>query len=534
MLAPDVFAATVPQRWRAEDQQRYLQRSFATRPAASGLSNLRSQYSAALITLLVVCGVVLLIACMNVANLLLARAAVREREIAVRVALGSGRSRLVRQLLTESVLLALLGAALGVLFANWGSKLLVGLLSGSSSQVFLDLAIDRRVLAFTIAVAVATGLLFGLAPAWRLSRVQPHAAMKGRGVAEGHSRINLGKILVTLQVALSLVLIAGAGLMRSTFRNLVSLDPGFEREHVLLASLDLRNGHYPEEKRAAVYRDILERLRAIPGVRQASSSMMTPVGRSMWNQEITVDGYTASSRDDAAVFFNRVSDGYFETLHTPLLAGRDFDNHDGVGAGLVAIVNQKMAEKFFAGRAPLGGHFRMHEGPTLGPPIEIIGVVKDAKYQTLREQTPPTAYVPAAQEEKPRLSANFELLATGPPSALIPDVKAAVAEVNPDVTLTFRTLEAQVSESLSLERLLATLSGFFGGLALLLATIGLYGVMSYNVARRRSEIGIRMALGARRGRLLGMVLGEVGLAQTQYILDEMHGGYAAIACARAN
>jgi predicted permease len=360
-------------------------------------------------------------------------------------------------------------------------------------------------------VAVATGLLFGLAPAWRLSRIQPNAAMKGRGVAEGHSRINLGKVLVTLQVSLSLVLVAGAGLMLGTFRNLVSLDPGFEREHVLLASMDLRNGHYPEEKRASVYREILDRLRAIPGVRQASSSMITPVGRIMWNQEITVDGYTASSRDDAAVFLNRVSDGYFETLHTPVLAGRDFNDHDGVGAGLVAIINQTMAEKFFSGPAPLGAHFRLQEADTLGPPIEIVGIVKDAKYQTLREQTLPTAYVPAAQEEKPHLSASFELLAAGPPSGLIPAVKKTVEEVNRDISLNFRTLESQVAESVSLERLLASLSGFFGGLALLLATIGLYGVMSYNVARRRSEIGIRMALGAQRARLLRMVLGEAGL-----------------------
>src|SRR5262249_13049123 len=220
VLAPEIFASTVPQRWRAEDQQRYLSYYFSVGQAASGQSPLRRQYGRALITLLIVCGVVLLIACINVANLLLARAAVRSREIAVRAALGSGRGRLVRQLLTESVLLALLGAALGGLFAQWGSRLLVRLLSSSRSQVFLDLAIDRRVLAFTTAVAVATGLLFGLAPAWRLSRVQPLAAMRGRGVAEGHSRFNLGKVLVTGQVALSLVLVAGAGLMLGTFRNL--------------------------------------------------------------------------------------------------------------------------------------------------------------------------------------------------------------------------------------------------------------------------------------------------------------------------
>jgi len=309
----------------------------------------------------------------------------------------------------------------------------------------------------------------------------------------------------------SLVLVAGAGLMLGTFRNLAVLDPGFEPDHVLLVRLDARNGHYPKEKRSAVYREILGRLRAIPGVSQASSSMVTPVGHMMWNDEIIVDGYTASSRDDATVFFNRISEGYFETLRTPLLAGRDFNNNDTFGSQTVAIINQTMATKFFAGASPLGAHFRVHEGETPGPPIEIVGVVRDAKYQTLREQTLATAYVPARQEETPGLSLNYELLAAGPPSSLVPAVKAAIGEINPDVTLNFATLEAQVAESLSLERMLATLSGFFGGLALLLAMIGLYGVMAYSVERRRSEIGIRMALGAQRGRLLRMVLGEVGL-----------------------
>jgi predicted permease len=511
VLAPDIFSATVPQQRRAGDQQRYLSTYFSVTPAANGQSFLRRQYGPALITLLIICGVVLLIACINVANLLLARAAAREREIAVRVGLGAGRGRLVRQLLTESVLLALIGAALGVLFAQWGSRLLVGLLSTGRNQVFLDLAIDRRVLGFAVAVGVATGLLFGLAPAWRLSRVSPVSAMKTRGIAESHSRLNLGKILVTAQVGLSLVLLAAAGLMLGTFRNLSVLDPGFERDHVLLVSLDARNGHYPEERRVAVYREIVDHLRAIPGVRQASSSLVTPVSRIMWNPEIVVDGFVPSSRDDATVFLNRVSDGYFEALRTPFLAGRDFNSGDRVGAQQVAIINQTMAAKFFPGTNPIGGHFRIQEGETPGPAMEIVAVVKDAKYQSLREQTLPTAYVPLGQEEKPGLSMNFELLATGQPSALVPAVTSAIAEINPEVTLNFKTLEAQVSESLSLERLLATLSSFFGGLALLLAVIGLYGVMSFSVARRRSEIGIRMALGAQRVKLLRIVLGEVGL-----------------------
>jgi predicted permease len=306
-------------------------------------------------------------------------------------------------------------------------------------------------------------------------------------------------------------LLAAAGLMLGTFRNLSVLDPGFERDHVLLVRLDARNGHYPVERRVGLYQEILDHLRAIPGARQASSSAVTPVGHIMWNEEIIVDGFVPSSRDDATVFFNRVSEGYFEALRTPFLAGRDFNNGDRVGSKPVAIINQTMAEKFFRGTNPIGAQFRIQDDATLGPAIEIVAVVKDAKYQKLREQTLPTAYVPLAQEDKPGLSMNFELLATGQPSALVPAVTSAMAEINPEVTLNFTTLEAQVSESLNLERLLATLSSFFGALALLLAVIGLYGVMSYNVARRRSEIGIRMALGAQRIKLLLMVLSEVGL-----------------------
>jgi putative ABC transport system permease protein len=512
-LAPDVMKVTLPPRWRAEDQQSYLRRTFDTQPAANGLSFLRRQYRPALIALMVMVGVVLLIACANVANLLLARATVRRREVAIRLALGCGRGRLIRQLLTESLLLSLAGAALGILFAKWGGQLLVGFLSSSGNQVFLDLAIDARVLAFTVAVALATGVLFGLAPAWRSTQVQPHVAMKAnaRGIAEGHTRFSLVKALVLAQVALSLVLVVGAGLMLGTLRTLATLDPGFQRDHVLLVTADLRPGKYPPARLPSVYREMLDRLRVIPSVRSASSSNLTPIGNSSWNDEIIVDGYTAKSRDDATVYFNQVSPGYFETLGTPLVTGRDFNEHDSPGSAKVAMINETMARKFFASVNPLGRHLRVQNGKTIGPPLEIVGVVKDAKYRSLREEILPTAYLPMSQDSEPDVFVNFELQASGPAAALIPGVKEAIGQVNRDVTLGFVTLATQVGESLNRERLLATLSGFFGGLALLLAAIGLYGVMSYNVSRRRSEIGIRMALGAGQSTVLRMVLGEVAL-----------------------
>jgi putative ABC transport system permease protein len=512
-LAPQVFEATTPPNYKADQQERYRKTSFDVQAAANGLSNIRRQYQQALMVLMAIVGVVLLIACANVANLLLARSEARQREIAIRMALGSGRGRLMRQLLTESLVLSLGGASLGVLFAHWGARLLVSFLSSGGNPVFLDLTIDARMLVFTIGVAVVTGLLFGLAPAWKGTRVDPQSAMKanGRGVIEG-SRFSIGKALVVVQVALSLVLVTGAGLMLSTFFRLEKLDAGFDREHILLASVDLRNGHYPEERRGAAFEEMLSRLRALPGVRSVSASDLTPISGSFWNEDLEIEGYTSKGKEDTLVYFNEVSDHFFDTMGTALIAGRDFNVHDTPKSKKVALVNQTVARRYFAGQNPIGKRFRAEEGRKMGEYVEIIGVVKDAKYGTLREETLPTAYTAESQKAKRNSSATFEVrAAAGSPNALINGVKAAIGGVNPDISLQFKTLALQVDESLARERLLATLSGFFGSLALLLAMIGLYGVMSYNVARRRNEIGIRMALGAERAQVLRMVLREVAL-----------------------
>jgi putative ABC transport system permease protein len=511
MLAPLVFEATLPPHWKAEDQQEYRKRSFDTLPAANGLSNIRRQYQQALMVLMAIVGVVLLIACANVANLLLARGAARQKEMAIRLALGSGRGRLMRQLLTESIVLSLAGAALGLLFAQWGARLLVGFLSLGDNKVFLDLTIDWRVLAFTAGVSILTALIFGLAPAWRGTAVNPQAAMKAnaRGVIEG-SKFGIGKALVVGQVALSLVLVVGAGLMLSTFFRLETLDAGFDREHVLLVRVDLRNGNYAPERRGAAMREMLGHLRALPGVQSASVSNMTPVSGGFWNQDLEIEGYASKGRDDTLVYFNEVSDRYFETLRMDFVAGRDFDTHDTPQSPKVAIVNQTMAKKFFAGQSPIGKRYRAEDGNTPGPWTEIVGVVKDSKYGSLREEILPAAFIAASQDATP-MWYQFELRAAGPPAALISGAKSAIAEVNRDVSLQFKPLALQVEESLARERLLATLSGFFGALALALAMIGLYGVMSYNIARRRNEIGIRMALGAKQSRVLRMVLREVAI-----------------------
>jgi predicted permease len=512
ILSPAVYDATVPPRWKAEQQEAYRKNSLSALPAANGLSNIRKQYRQALLVLMAIVAVVLLIACANVANLLLARGAARQKEIAVRIALGSGRGRLVRQLLTESAVLSFSGAVLGIVFAQWGARVLVGFLSSRASQVFLDLSIDWRVLAFTAGVSILTALLFGLAPAWRSSAVNPQSAMKAnaRGVIEG-AKFGMGKSLVVAQVALSLLLVVGAGLMLSTFFRLENLDAGFDREHVLIIDVNVRAAKLAREQRVAELRDMLERLRALPGVRSASASNMTPVSGSFWNEDLEIEGYTAKGRDDTLVYFNAVSDRYFETLGMDLVAGRDFNTHDTAESPKVAIVNQTMAKKYFAGQNPIGKRYRAEEGKEMGPWTEIVGVVRDSKYGSLRENILPSAFVSANQDDDPMFGYDFELRSAGRPSALIPAAKSAIGEVNRDASLQFKTLAVQVEESLARERLLATLSGFFGFLALALATIGLYGVMSYNIARRRNEIGIRMALGAAQSRVLRMVLREVAL-----------------------
>jgi putative ABC transport system permease protein len=508
-LAPEIFKATLPPSLlHADQQEKYLASTFNTAPAAGGVSGVRSQYRLALLTLMVVVGVVLLIACANVANLLLARGAARQREIAIRMALGSGRARLIRQLLTESLLLSFGGAALGVVFAQWGTRLLVGLLSTSRSSVFLNLSVDGRMLAFTAGVATLTGLLFGIAPAWRGTRVQPHTAMKAnsRGVIEG-AGFGLAKMLVMIQVALSVVLVVGAGLMLGTFWKLSSLDTGFDRQNVLLVRLDLGNANYPPERRPAAYQEMLDRVRAIPGVLSASMSGQVPIGRGSWQEEVDIEGYTPKSRGDVSVMYNSVTAGYFDTLRTPMVMGRDFSQYDTPQSPSVAIVNETFARRYYGFANPLGKRFRWRPGSKLSAPVEIVGVVKDAKYASLREKPLPTMFIPETQVD-PRGFANIEIRAN---VDIVPSVKAAIEAVNRDISLQFAMFTAQVEESLVRERLLATLSGFFGGLALLLAIIGLYGVMSYNVARRRNEIGIRMALGAEQSRVLRMVLGEVGV-----------------------
>ena len=514
-IARATFEETIPQHWRAEDQRDYVKRTLRVVPAERGFSGVRGDYSKALVALMAGVVLILLIACANVANLLLSRAEARHRELAIRLAIGAGRGRVLRQLLTESMVLAIAGAVVGLFVARAGTSTLVAMIATGhlSNTVSLDLALNWRTLAFTALVASVTVALCGLYPAWRATRVSAQSAMKAqaRGVVEGHTRFRLGKSLVVAQVALSLVLIVSAGFLVRTLKNLSRLDPGFTPEGVLLAAIDLRRAEIPAEAVSGVQGQILERLRLTPGVIAASISELTPVGGNYWNEELLIDGYTPKSLMGGVTWFNEVSDDYFTTLGTRLLAGRDFGPGDVPGSEKVVIVNDAWARRFFGNQSPLGRHFRIHDNRKIKGPYTIVGLVENSKYSTLRDTAEAIAYLPKSQTAQGNSRAVVEARTRGPATSLIPAVRQALSDVNPRIIVDFQTLSRQLETSLQRERMLAVLSALFGSVALALAVLGLYGVMAYSVARRRQELGVRIALGAVRSRVVRLVLSEVGV-----------------------
>jgi putative ABC transport system permease protein len=507
-IAGPSYEATLPEHYPPEHQAEYLAGTISAVPAAAGASTVRDQYRKALLVLMGLVAVVLLIACANVANLLLARATARRQEIAVRLAIGAGRARIMRQLMTESLLLAMLGALFGVMIAVWASRALVHLISTTSNTVFLELPLDLRLLGFTLLVATAAALVFGVAPAWRAGREDPQNALRAsaRGVVSGHSRFNAGKALVVGQIALSLGMLVAAGLLLGTFRTLWTASPGFDRERVMLVAVDLPDEMDTFERQRAVYGPLLAQLRALPGVESAGTAELTPVGRARWNNLIFVDGHDVAAEPDRLSNMNQVSDGYFATLGTRVLYGREFSAGDIAGATQVAVVNEEFARYFFGVPNVVGRSFRF--GNTDAAPVEIVGVVENTKYQSLREEPQRIGYLAWNQATDRSFLVNFVIRIRGDEPAIREAVVAAAERIEPAVSLRFGSLERQLSDSLARERMLATLSAFFGGLALLLAMIGLYGIMAYTVTRRRGEIGIRIALGSARARVLRMVLGE--------------------------
>jgi putative ABC transport system permease protein len=504
-ISPAIFAATVEPTYIPRSAKQYLKFRLGAFPAATGVSNLREDYETPLWLLLAIAGLVLLIACANLANLMLARATAREREIAVRLAIGASRRRIIRQLLAESLLLAVCGSTLGVLLSQGLSTFLVSLFGDA---VVIDLRADWHVLGFTASLAVGACVLFGLAPAVRATGTTPASVIKtsARGTTGSRESFGLRRALVVVQVALSLVLVVGALLFVRTLQNLMTVDPGFREDGILVTTLDFRQTGVADSNQGALHRDLLERVTRVPGVQSAASVFIPPIsGGGWWNETILVDGVVQRAEPN----LNWISSGFFKTMQTSMVAGRDFDEHDTLSAPPVTIVNESFARVFFGSKSPLGRTFQIETGP--GEPqrgYAVVGLVRDTKYDHVREPFGPIAFFPTRQDPKPGSSDRLVIRSSLPLPTLVAAVKRAVAEANPNILIKFETLASQVEKSLLRERLMATLSGFFGALAGLLATIGLYGVMSYMVARRRSEIGIRMALGADRALVVRLMLRE--------------------------
>ena len=500
--------ATLPELKRM--QAEYLTEPFVLEPASAGRSTLRDRYERPLEALMAVVALVLLIACANIANLLLARATARRHELGVRLALGASKLRLSRQLLAESVVLAAAGAALGLLVARWGSRVLVAQLSTVGNSVSLDMPLDWRVLAFTIGVAAVTVMLFGLAPAVSVSGLSPFEALKeqGRG-ASGERRVSIRHVLVVLQVTLSLMLVVTASLFIRTLSLLTSRNVGFDRQPVLMVSIAVNR---PAERRLEVFDRLREAAATVPGVSNAAISFTMPTGRAGWNTRIVVPPDSPLKGRERASWINAVTPDWFKTYGIRLSAGRDFDSRDRVGSPRVAIVNRAFVSRFLKEGDPIGQQFS-DEGPSgRGEAFQVVGVVEDSIYRSLRAAMEPTMFLPMAQWSKPSGNVSLGIRSAGaPPQSLTRSVSDALVKADPQSALTFFTLASQVDSAMIQERLLARLSTFFGALALLLASLGLYGVTAYSVTRRRGEIGIRMALGANAAAIVRMVLGRVGV-----------------------
>ena len=515
------------------DKEREIRNRPVLLPGSGGYSNLRNRFSKPLIVLLVVVGLVLLIACANVANLLLARAASRQKEIAIRVAIGAGRRRLISQLVTEAVVLSILGGLAGMAFAYWSVKVLLGLLPQGTFPVDLNLSPDLRLLAFSFGVSLLTGLLCGILPALRATRPDVVTALKNDTSAAGTvlsrfglARLDLRKSLVVVQVALSLLLLVGAGLFVRSLENLRNIDPGFLRENVLMVGTGAGNIGYKGQR----IRTFEERLRdaaaRLPGVRVASLAMITPLQGSRWNGDVSIQGYQWKPDEKPYLDMNAVGPGYFETLGIPLLEGRDFTDRDDPavspdprekplppgqsppeppGPPKVAIVNQAMERRFFPNESALGKRFSNSDKFKMEDSFEIVGVVRDTRYFGLKDKVESMIYFPIWRQGAG--DRTLCIRSASDPKHLFEAVRREVRNLDSAIpVLNTITMDQQVNNNVSQERLIATLSGFFGVLALLLAAVGLYGLMAHTATRRTREIGIRMALGAPRTNVLWLIL----------------------------
>ena len=501
--------------YMSEDENKWIAKgnpaAFANAvfvPASRGSGVLRRQYETALKVLMGMVAIVLLIASVNVANLLLVRSAARAKEVAIRMCVGGGRARLIRQFLTESLLLALLGGVLALVVAQWGTAAIMSLFNAAETPLLIDVSPSPRVLAFTAAISLVTGVAFGLVPAFASTRVDLTPALKDVAVTRLSRRWSSSHALVAGQVALGIVVLAVAALLGRTLYNLKSIDAGFTPGNLLLVTLDTNGTPIPEEARVSTFREALDRVKALPGVEKASISRSTPIHTSGNGRALVMPAGASERIEDSGAFTNQISPEYFDTMGIRLLRGRAFTAlDDAESAQHVAVVNESMA-KFWAGdRDPIGMTLAFKGNPE--DQITIVGVVEDTYQMNLREAPPRTVYTTVAKSGQPPSGLTLELRTARNPAAIAAAAREAVRGVNRSIVIRYmRTIDQQINASLVRERVLATLSAGFAFLALTLCAIGLYGVMSYTVTRRSREIGIRMALGAARGRVLRQMLSQ--------------------------
>jgi predicted permease len=503
-ISPGLFAATAPTGYDAEVVKIFKSFKLAAYPAEAGVSMLRDTYDSSLQLLLAITGLVLLIACANLANLMLARANARQREMAIRVALGASRRRMLRQLLIESSLLAFGGAALGVALAQPLSRLLVAALGTSQSSIHLAIVTDWRVLLFAAVVATLTCIVFGTFPAMRGAGADPIATLKSgeRGILGNRQHFFVQRLMVITQIAVSMVLLVGALLFVRSYRNLMTLDPGMRETGITVGFFGLQTLKVKPENEAEFQRQLVEDVRSVPGIQDAATTTNTPLGGGSWGHQVRVGATEGGSR------FTYASPRYFATMGIPLLTGRGFSDADTNHAPLVLIVNQAFIRKFIGAGQPIGQ--LVHVKPEPGYPertYQIIGTIPDTRYSDLREDPPPSAFVPAAQlpvEAQHAWVAMMIASNTGPDA--ITAIRRTIESKYPTMAMQFFDFQQGIRDHLVGERLMAMLSGFFGLLAALLVVVGLYGVLSYFITRRRNEIGIRIALGAKRRQVIALVM----------------------------
>jgi predicted permease len=501
-LSAGVMEATEIQGYGSDTVARYRKFRLTAYPAHNGVSNLRKEYDSALWLLLGMTGLIMLIACANLANLMLARSSAREREIAIRLSLGASRTRLLRQFTSETALLTFIGAAFGIALAQIMIRALVASLSTNSGSIYLALDLNWRILLFASAIATITCIIFGTLPAVRVTRLQPESVMRagGRGLTTGRDRFSMQRLMVVTQVAVSLVLLCSALLFVRSFQNLMTFDPGMRQKGISIAYVGMP-GSMPKERLEGFHRELLAEVAAVPGVRSVGSTSNVPLLGSSWGHGIDIRGVHGGA------MFTWVSPGYFETMGIPLISGRGFDQRDTASSKRVAVVNEAFVRRFCDQTNPLGQVLRTGVEPGYPSTLyEIVGVIPDTRYSGLRDNMPPSVFAPDLQFPQLGPWAALIIHTDTPHAVMVQALNARLSQKFPEAIIEFEDFRARIQDGLVRERLMAVLSGIFGGVAVILAAVGLYGMVSYLVVRRRNEIGIRAALGARRGQLVLMVM----------------------------